>query len=134
MTSPPDQQLPIISRSLQEFNCEAKAILYGPGDAFSRRSAFVRYCLAGIATQDDEDVRIKIDPMRDCVTSADHPFTVTRDFDSLIGITRNLPFTQPVAFYPVPPFCETMVDSNHMTVPITPIVSLLIISIQSHRV
>jgi hypothetical protein len=44
----------------------------------------------------------------------------TRDFDSAIGITRNLPFTSPFNIYPVPSFRDTLTKPNHVQGPINP--------------
>ena len=39
---------------------------------------------------------------------------ISRDFDSLIGTTSNLPYTVALAVYPVPPFHETLIYTNHI--------------------
>ncbi|KAH8986187.1 hypothetical protein EDB86DRAFT_2832781 [Lactarius hatsudake] len=42
----------------------------------------------------------------------------TRDFDSAIGVTRNLPFTAAFNVYPVPSFRDTLKRPNHVLGPI----------------
>lgn len=42
----------------------------------------------------------------------------TRDFDSAIGITRNLPYTSPFNIYLVPSFRDTLTKPNHVLGPI----------------
>src|SRR6266404_6524552 len=49
--------------------------------------------------------------------------TFTRDFDSAIGVTCNLPFTAAFDVFPVPPFRYTLKKSNHVLGPIYPAVS-----------
>ncbi len=43
----------------------------------------------------------------------------TRDFDSAIGITRNLPYTSPFNVYPVANFRDTLTKRNHVQDPIS---------------
>lgn len=40
--------------------------------------------------------------------------TVTRDYDSLIGISKDLPFTHHLELLPVPPFKLTLKTPNHV--------------------
>lgn len=47
------------------------------------------------------------------------PLTLTRDFDSLVGITNDLPFQVSFSIYPVPRFRDTMSADNHFTRRIT---------------
>jgi hypothetical protein len=50
----------------------------------------------------------------------DHPISpeFTRDFDSAIGITRNLPYTSPFNIYPVSNFRDTLTKPNHVQGPV----------------
>jgi hypothetical protein len=50
---------------------------------------------------------------------------LTRDFDSGIGISRNLPFTCALSIYPVPSFRDTLKKSNYLRGPVTLKVSTL---------
>src|ERR1700761_1900159 len=54
---------------------------------------------------------------RQDLESPDDP-TFTQDFDSAIGITRNLPFTAALNVYPVPSFKDTLKKRNHVMGPV----------------
>ena len=41
--------------------------------------------------------------------------TTTRDFDSLIGTTKTLPYSVPLMVWPVPSFRETLKNNSHVT-------------------
>lgn len=41
--------------------------------------------------------------------------TTTRDYDSLIGTTKTLPYLVPLTVWPVPSFRDTLTASNHVT-------------------
>jgi hypothetical protein len=64
----------------------------------------------------DEPHRIVLNARQD-LESPDDP-TFTRDFDSAIGITRNLPFTAALNVYPVPSFKDTLKKRNHVMGPV----------------
>ena len=41
--------------------------------------------------------------------------TATRDFDSLIGTTKTLPYSVPFTVWPAPSFRDTLTANNHVT-------------------
>lgn len=43
-----------------------------------------------------------------------HNATVTRDFDSLIGTTKTLPYRVALTIWPVPSFRDTLATNNHI--------------------
>lgn len=74
---------------------------------------FYRFVLAG-RTCTDNDV-----PRHITVNALDNlpkveQFTVTRDYDSMIGVSHDLPYTSHLALSPVPPFRSTLKTPNHM--------------------
>ncbi|KAG1861526.1 hypothetical protein DFJ58DRAFT_872254 [Suillus subalutaceus] len=46
--------------------------------------------------------------------SYSHTPTITRDIDSVIGVSRSLPYTTALSIWPVPPFRETLTKDNHV--------------------
>ena len=80
--------------------------------------------------QDDELTFLKfvlaghrgLDPMSQCSITINalqgipdiQDIRVTHDFDSLIGLTRTLPYLVPLMVWPVPPFRETLKVNNHV--------------------
>ena len=110
----PDELLQEREMSIQEFNAIAKELLLGGEDAVK---AFVQFTLAGRHTNDEGVVeRITLAPERGLPDPRDHQDIAIhrRDFDSLIGITTDWPFTVPVSIYPVPPFEFTFKKDNHL--------------------
>jgi len=59
--------------------------------------------------------RVSVNARMDATVPEVYEVILTRDYDSAIGITRNLPFTVPLAVFPVPPFGETLKKDNHLT-------------------
>jgi hypothetical protein len=64
----------------------------------------------------DRPHRVVLNARQDLDSPHDPSFT--RDFDSAIGITCNLPFTAPLNIYPVPSFKDTLKKRNHVLGPI----------------
>ena len=136
MNNNPDEHAPHapVDVDLRTFNCLAQYIIETTGDEqwaspFHRESTFVRFCLAGITFDglDGAEASLTVDPTRPRTRCEDSPFTVTRNFDSLIGLTRNLPFNTALPFFPLPPFKETLKRSNHLKAPIRPRVRFFLI-------
>jgi hypothetical protein len=107
----PDEQLPTVTWSIQQFSEHARAVLQNSDDV----PDFVNFVLSGRTTAEQGgEIRVNIDIFQDCILPNDLPIELTRDFDSLIGITTNLPFQRSLALYPAAPFRDTMVKSNHL--------------------
>ena len=70
-------------------------------------------CVPGGGFETEE--RVSVNPRMDGRVPPMDEIMLTRDYDSAIGITRTLPFTRPLAVYPVPPFSETLKRDNHIT-------------------
>lgn len=107
----PDEQLPALTYSIQEFNARARGTLTGG----ARIPEFVNFALAGRARDEDGEKRVNIDVFKDCEQlHVRNDVTITRDYDSVIGITHNLPFCGPFSIYPAPNFRDCLVRSNHL--------------------
>lgn len=108
----PDEQLPTDELSIQEFVDLARATLTGG----PRIPDFVSLVLAGRKRSDAGERRLNIDVFKDCVSPADmNDLAVTRDFDSVIGITTMLPFQAPLSVYPAANFRDSLVKTNHLS-------------------
>jgi hypothetical protein len=107
----PHETLPSEQLSLSEFTFimqqESKA---------ENSMDFINAALCGRITQNQEAHRVILNARQDL----DHPHnpSFTRDFDSAIGVTRNLPFTAPLNVYPIPNFKDTLKRPNHVEGPI----------------
>lgn len=76
---------------------------------------FIQFVLAGLYIANDGKYRrVHIEPAKDTQALQDMPIVITRDFDSLIGITEDLPFLEPISIFPVPNFHDCMNKSNHL--------------------
>ena len=75
---------------------------------------FVRLALAGKYDNDGLQSKIYVNPLHHVDSPSLDAVTITRDYDSMIGITRSLPFSTFVTIYPVVPFKETLKRDNHI--------------------
>ncbi|EKM49390.1 uncharacterized protein PHACADRAFT_33457 [Phanerochaete carnosa HHB-10118-sp] len=107
----PDEQLPTETLSMQEFVELAKETLTGRLTV----PDFVRLVLAGRKKTAAGERRLNINVFKDCVSPADiDNIAVTRDFDSIIGITTNIPLRTSLAVYPAANFRDSLLKSNHL--------------------
>lgn len=100
--------------SLRTFNRIANELLFEQ-EAVTQ---FINFVLAGRWVNDaGQPYRVNIDPLLDCYSGDDlNDVAVSRDFDSIIGITtNNMPLNGTLAIYPVPNFRDSLVRSNHLT-------------------
>ncbi|EKM49397.1 uncharacterized protein PHACADRAFT_106860 [Phanerochaete carnosa HHB-10118-sp] len=108
----PDEQLPTDTLSIQEFVDLASRTLSGG----LRIPDFVNLVLAGRELRDGGQICLDMDVFKDCVSPADiDTVEVTRDFDSVIGITTTLPFQAPLSIYPVANFRDSLTKTNHLS-------------------
>lgn len=103
----PDETYPVSELSLQEFNTLASEMC-------ENTAAFVEFVLAGRYKVYDQYRRVVLRPDREWYTPAAMPITLTRDYDSLLGLTRTLPFRKEIHVYAVPSFNDTLTKDNHM--------------------
>lgn len=79
---------------------------------------FVKLVLAGRnKTNQGQWERIFINGQQETTALEHGPvanYKLARDYDSAIGITHNLPFSEPLAIYPLSPFKETLKKTNHI--------------------
>lgn len=107
----PDEELPQKQVTLQEFLQIADGLLYNQQDVFQ----FVRFMLAGRYTGDGAMARAFVNVKQGLHTGLpDNEVTVTRDYDSIIGISQDLPYMSALAVFPLAPFKETLKKNNHM--------------------
>lgn len=125
MPSFPDEYLLPQCLSLEDFVQAAKNL----GDD-NEGDTFVNFVLAGRcrAVVDDLDpptlqpARIFVNPRLDL--NGPENYTVHADFDSVIGLTRLLPFTKGISWQCFPQFAETLTTDVHIKVPIEMAVSI----------
>lgn len=112
----PDETLPVAKLSLRSFNRRAYKILKKDLRNFPHKR-FVEFVLGGrLIKGDGVERRVYMDVLRGIEpTAALENLNVTRDYDSLIGISENLPFNVALALYPVPNFRESLKRTNHLT-------------------
>ena len=128
----PDEPLPSSQMSLRQFSSRAKKLYeLGIGNTeadpdYGRTEAmlpFLRFVLAGRMTVGDllpeeydhefgETKRVVVNAMEENVHDEITDYTLRRDFDSLIGLSKTLPFSTCFYVYPVPDFKLTMTRRN----------------------
>ncbi|KZT00450.1 uncharacterized protein LAESUDRAFT_718121 [Laetiporus sulphureus 93-53] len=125
-TDAPDEDLQPLYLDLLEFNAIAKRLLQsGREDAIYD---FVHFVLAGRVKRDGEECRVFLNPRLSALipelaemgeVAMEDTCQLTRDYDSVIGISRTLPYDRPLAVYPLPPFKDALTSDNHMKYSIT---------------
>jgi hypothetical protein len=108
----PHEKLPVLEWSLSDFNHHAQHLIADGKPIID----FLNLALAGRWKRGNQHYRVTINPFQDCYANAalGNDISITRDFDSLIGITTNLPLTCTLAMYPVPNFQDSLRRSNHL--------------------
>lgn len=112
----PDEPLTFTTYSLTQFVKQAE-------DLKDNGNRFVDFVLAGRCgdpgnLEGPDCRRIFVNPVLDGVrftreVQREH-MVVTRDYDSFIGRTKDLPFTQTFTITPIAPFSDTLKLSNHV--------------------
>jgi hypothetical protein len=102
----PDEDLPELQLSLRQFVAIAGVLHAREQDS----DAFVRFVLAGRW----KGHRIFINSRQDAAAPPKGQYIFRRDFDSAIGVTRDLPFIVPLAVFPVASFRDTLTTDNHI--------------------
>lgn len=123
MQSHPDYPLVREEFSIQSFNRFVKRLLTADGDGVYE---FTRAVLAG-RYEDERDgtqhriiVRglLGLTPPAECdyndIPTSDE-YSIARDYDSILGFSDNLPYSQPIGIYPIPQLAETLDKKVHVT-------------------
>ena len=128
MPSYPDEPLPELQLSLKGFNDIAYNLLdYSTSNRVDpMHHRFVNFVLAGRYRPhlSDQEWRVSIDVHKGLTPTDElENITITRDYDSVIGITTKLPFRTSIALCPIPNFAFSLKKSNHLVRTIQPTVS-----------
>lgn len=116
----PDEWLPSVQFSLSTLIENGENVLSNQDDD-NRVFNFVRYMTGGRFDDISGLHRVYVNPRQGLDSplpqSLDNPagYIIRRDYDSVIGITRTLPFRRGIAVYPLPPFKEVMKTDMHIT-------------------
>lgn len=114
MPAYPDEYLPTNQLSLAGFIEQANSILEDEefeGDLHP----FAQFVLCGRYRSEGGARRITLNGRQELRYPSRGDYTVRRDYDSVIGITRSLPFQDAISVYPLPPFRDTHRNDNHLT-------------------
>lgn len=116
---PDEREHPWIQMTLDEFVADAGTLFAPLRDAdldFQELKeaslTFCKFVLAGRAQRDGVGRHISVNPCQALVIP--RRYNITRDYDSLIGASWDLPYSKPLALFPVPPFRDTLRKSNHL--------------------
>jgi hypothetical protein len=76
---------------------------------------FVRMVLAGCDTDhNDVEHRIFLNAHQGLQHIDPHSYIQSRDYDTALGLGTDLPFTEPVAIFPVASFQDTLTKDIHL--------------------
>ncbi|KAG1838806.1 hypothetical protein DFJ58DRAFT_668161 [Suillus subalutaceus] len=112
---PPDEDLPVIQVSLGEFVLAAEQMFTVP----DQLEAFLRFVLAGRLQYHDEHARISINARQGALAPHISKYQLYRDIDSVIGITKDLPFQLHMAIFPLASFRDSLTEDNHLKCPLS---------------
>jgi hypothetical protein len=106
----PHETLPTEQIPLEEFTTMMyEASLRGPME-------YIKTALCGRVSIDEVPHRVSVNARQGLHHPEEPEFT--RDFDSAIGVTRNLPYTSPFNVYPIASFRDTLTKPNHVQGPV----------------
>jgi len=105
MTDFPHETLPTEQLTLKDFTVLMQAASHDPIE-------YINTALCGRILVDGVPHRASLNARQ----GLDHPSfpEFTRDFDSAIGITDDLPYTSPFNVYPIANFRDTLTKQNHV--------------------
>ncbi|KAG2097998.1 uncharacterized protein F5147DRAFT_583311 [Suillus discolor] len=111
---PPDEDLPAIQVSLEEFVLAAEQMFKS-----DQLETFIRFVLAGRLQSHDKLARIFINARQGALAPQISEYKLHRDIDSVIGITRDLPFQTHMAIFPLASFRDSLTEDNHLKCPLS---------------
>lgn len=106
----PNEPLPEIQMTLEDFVTTATGILQDPDDIYN----FCRMVLAGRLQVNGVEHRVFINARQNLPPIRPGDLTLTRDYDSICACSSDLPFTVPFSVYPVAPFRDTLTSDNYL--------------------
>lgn len=108
----PDEALDALQLSLAQFVELAQALF--PSESEPDPIAFIRFVLAGRLEMNARSLRVSINAKQGSSPPPVGEYQLSRDFDSVIGVTQDLPFRRPLALFPLPSFRDTLLKDNHV--------------------
>lgn len=118
----PDEELPDLHLTLEDFVSRAQNALSDP-ETYVEQD-FVRLLLSGRVTDEITSKRISVNPRHSGAEVGG--YEVRRDFDSIIGVSKDLPFAVPMAVFPLHSHRDTLVEDIHLCGPQGSVSTLLI--------
>jgi hypothetical protein len=95
--------------SLRNFNHQATRY-HDSGD----KTGLLRFVLTGQVLDEDSPHQAVIDPLREHSIREDHVIKVSRDYDSILGVTSNIVVDSDISVYPVSNPMDTLTTSIHL--------------------
>jgi hypothetical protein len=105
----PDEPLPRIQMDLAQFVMKAQDLSQQEDP-----DEFARFLLAGRLNTDEGLKRVWVNARQNARAPPEGAYDLRRDFDSAIGITRDLPFTECMSVFPMASFDDTLKRDNHL--------------------
>lgn len=110
--SPPNEPLPSVQMSVKDYVRTAQRyVMDGEGSLHD----VLPFILAGRmpATENEPQRRVFVNCTQDALLDDVDEISSRRDYDSIIGISKDLPFTAPLGIYPTPRFEDSLNSNNH---------------------
>jgi hypothetical protein len=106
----PNETLPLLQMTLEEFVTKAMEILHDSDDIYD----FCRMVLAGRLQVNGVEHRVFINARQNLPPIRPRNLTLTRDYDSICALSTDLPFSVPFSVFPVAPFRDTLTSDNFL--------------------
>lgn len=100
--------------TLSEFIAEAVRYHGEKDNGHNEEHKFLKFVLAGrrgLALEDQCTITLNVTQGQADIRNV----TMTRDYDSLIGTTKTLPYSVALTVWPIPSFRDTITANNHIT-------------------
>jgi hypothetical protein len=111
---PDDRADEPVQLTLSEFIQEGAEYYHRIGDSDDDDLTFLKFVLAGrrgLDMEEQQSITLNVTQGQPDIRNV----TTTRDYDSLIGTTKTLPYLVPLTVWPIPSFRDTLKTSNHVT-------------------
>lgn len=119
----PDEDLSTLQVSLEQFVKSAEYLHdqkdspQNHGDMANQTQAalrFIRFVAAGRYISDNGEKRIFVNALQGKSLMSSNTCEQQDDIDSVIGVTKDLPFAVTMAIFPLPSFRDTLTKKNHL--------------------
>jgi len=79
-----------------------------------KKAEFIQFMLAGRDLQQGKECTVSVNIQQGVEVPQIEDLKFTWDFDSIIGVSHDIPYLNALSVFPVPPFSEVLKHRNHI--------------------